>query len=125
MVDAGVGLVDVLRAAGALVAVVALVPLVARVLRRAGRVRGSRLLAVEERLPLARGAHLAVVRCGSRRLLVGVTERAVSLVSPLEEAGQAPAGAAPGGKEEQPAGRLLDFSARLAESLEKMGGAGR
>ncbi len=124
MVDAGVGLVDVLRAVGALVTVVALVPLVAWVMRRTGRVRGPRQLEVEERVPLARGAHLAVVRHGDRRLLVGVTEHAVSLVSELVDPDEALADAAAGG-DAPPPGRLLDFPARLAESLKKMGGAAR
>ncbi len=124
MVDAGVGLVDVLRAVGALVAVVALVPVTARVLRRTGRMRRPRLLEVEERVPLARGAHLAVVRHGDRRLLVGVTEHAVSLVSELVDPDEVPAGDA-SSPDEPPPGRLLDFPARLAESLRKMGGAAR
>ncbi len=123
MTEAGVGLVDVLRAAGALVLVVALVPLAAWVLRRTGRIRGPRLLAVEERVPLARGAHLAVVRHGERRLLVGVTEHAVSLVAELEE-DDAPA---PATEAEAPgaAPRTVDFPARLAESLRRIGGAAR
>ncbi|MBP7146489.1 MAG: flagellar biosynthetic protein FliO [Acidobacteria bacterium] len=95
---AGTGFLDLLRVGSALVIVLVLALLAARLARRGIGARGSRMR-VEERLVVARGTQLAVVAVDGRRLVLGVSDRAVSLLTeldPLEEPARAAAPAAAG-----------------------------
>jgi flagellar biogenesis protein FliO len=78
------GLVDVLRTFAALALVIAVVLLAGWLLRRQTSGRRGHLLEVEDRLPLARGVQLVVVSAEGRRLLLGVSEKTVQLVTDLE-----------------------------------------
>ncbi|NLT56682.1 MAG: flagellar biosynthetic protein FliO [Actinomycetales bacterium] len=74
------------RAVLSLVVVLALVVLVARLVRRSG-LRGPGVgLRVLDRVGLAREASLAVVEVGDRALLLGVTSHTVSLLTELDPA---------------------------------------
>jgi flagellar protein FliO/FliZ len=82
------GLLDLLRLAGALAAVVGLVWLFGRLAQRGGMVpRSSGSLAVRERIAVSRGVQLLVVAVDGRTLLVGVTGQQVNLVADLSQPG--------------------------------------
>jgi flagellar protein FliO/FliZ len=80
------GLLDLLRLAGALAAVVGLVWLFGRLAQR-GRIAtaGAGSLAVRERIAVSRGVQLLVVAVDGRTLLVGVTGQQVNLVADLSQ----------------------------------------
>jgi flagellar biogenesis protein FliO len=84
MTDGIPGLVDVARTFAALALVIAVVLVAGWFMRRHTGGRRARLLLVEERLPLARGVQLVVVSAEGRRLLLGVSEKSVQLVTDLE-----------------------------------------
>jgi hypothetical protein len=74
----------VARSLGGLLAVLALVWLLARVLRgRAGGARGPAGLRVSQRAGLGRRSGVAVVEAGTRRILVGVGEAQVTFLADL------------------------------------------
>ena len=52
-------------------------------LRRGAAGRGARRLSVEERMSVGRGTQLMIVEVDSRRLLVGVCEKSINLVTEL------------------------------------------
>jgi flagellar biogenesis protein FliO len=92
----------VARSLGGLLAVLALVWLLARVLRgRAGGARGPAGLRVTQRAGLGRRSGVAVVEAGSRRILVGVGEAQVTFLADLgdvtDEAEDAGGSARPAG----------------------------
>jgi flagellar biogenesis protein FliO len=84
MTDALPGLLDALRALAALALVLGLIVLTGWFLRRHAAHRGAGALAVEDRLALARGVQLVVVNAHGRRLLMGVSEKSVQLLTDLE-----------------------------------------
>lgn len=97
---AGPGLLDGLRVLGALAFVVVLAYLLARLARRSGMVTGAnRALRIVDRIAVARGSQLLLVEADGRRLLIGVAEKSVNLLTPL---GPAAAGetAEAGGEDE-------------------------
>ncbi len=127
MTDALPGLLDALRALAALALVLGLIVLTGWFLRRQAARRGAGALAVEDRLALARGVQLVVVNAHGRRLLMGVSEKSVQLLTDLEmdedvvalDDGRVTAPAAP-----QPAaaiaalaGRPADFTSWLAAKI--------
>ncbi|HHN73648.1 MAG TPA: hypothetical protein ENK10_00305 [Acidobacteria bacterium] len=67
----------------ALAVVLALIVIFGYLARRGGLRGGGRTLRVEQRLTLGRGAQLALVVAEGRRLLVGVSEQQITLVSDL------------------------------------------
>lgn len=77
----------VARSLGALVAVLALVWLIARVMR--GRTGGGRAATVQitQRIGLGRRTGVAVVEAGDRRILVGVGDAQVTFLADLGEVG--------------------------------------
>lgn len=77
------GFTDLARTLLGLVFVVSLVFVTAWVLRRKAGAQGASGLGLERRLVVGRGAQLLVVRAGERRLLVGHTERGLSLLTEL------------------------------------------
>lgn len=79
------GALDLLRLCASLAAVIGLVFLAARLLRRNGARGSVRQLAIEERLGIARGIQLLVVTARGRRLLLGVAEKNVSLLTDLDD----------------------------------------
>ncbi|MDH3285073.1 MAG: flagellar biosynthetic protein FliO [Acidobacteriota bacterium] len=85
--SAGPGLIDILRVAGALLIVAALAAALGLLARRGVRSPSTRRLQVCERLVLSRGVQLVVVADGERRLLVGVSDKGVNLVSELTAEG--------------------------------------
>ncbi len=124
---AGPGLLDLLRVAGALAIVLALA-LAAGVFVRRGGFGGARRgsLEIEERLSVARGVQLAVVRCGARRLLVGVSDKRVDLVAELDDEEIAAVEAVDTEKNEDGVRMPLGgFAVRLADALGRRGIAGR
>ena len=84
MTEALPGLLDALRALAALALVLGLIVLTGWLLRRQAARRGAGALAVEDRLALARGVQLVVVNAHGRRLLMGVSETSVQLLTDLE-----------------------------------------
>jgi flagellar protein FliO/FliZ len=97
MAEAGApGLLDLLRLAGALAAVVGLVWLFGRLAQRGGgAARTAGALAVRERIAVTRGVQLLVVSVDGRSLLVGVTGQQVNLVADLSRPDELGAPAAP------------------------------
>ena len=125
-VTAGPGLLDLLRIVGALVLVIGLALAVSVLLRRGGfRAAGRAQLRVDERLTLGRGVQLAVVTCGTRRLLVGVSDKRVNLVTELdtelgnEHESEHESAAEEAATTDPPA--LTGFAARLATALARNG----
>ena len=123
MTDAGAGpgLLDGLRVLGALAFVVVLAYLLARLARRSGMVTGAnRALRIVDRIAVSRGSQLLLVEADGRRLLIGVAEKSVNLLTPLgpsaagDEAGDETDAAAP-----EPAAPPIPttFAARLAQRL--------
>ncbi len=114
----GPGLVDVLRVAGALLIVVALATALGVLARRGVRSSSTRRLRVTERLALARGVQLVVVADGGRRLLVGVSDKGVNLVSELADEDALDEAVVPA---DEPVTELTpadeSFAHRLAEQL--------
>ena len=128
-------LAELMRVAGSLVLVAALVVVSGFVARRRMNRSASRSLRVDERLTLARGVQLALVAHEERRLLVGVCDKGVQLVADLG----VPESAAEESVEERSAEiegdrsatavagvRRVTFAERLAERLvAHLPGAGR
>jgi hypothetical protein len=120
----------VARSLGGLLAVLALVWLLARVLRgRAGGARGPAGLRVTQRAGLGRRSGVAVVEAGSRRILVGVGEAQVTFLADLgdvtdeadDAGGPGRAGPAAGVPTEPLAGRAT----AAAEAPDRRGGPAR
>lgn len=80
---AGPGVLDGLRVVAALAFVLALVVGLNWLLRRTTRLGRGRILTIEERLPVARGVQLVVVSAAGRRLLLGVGDKQVNLVTEI------------------------------------------
>ncbi len=121
----GPGLLDVLRVLAALALVSGVAVLVGNFMRRRGLGRSAgRTLRVDERLGVGRGVQLMVVEVEGRRLLLGVSEAKVSLVTELAEAEEVPAAA----EEAKPQDKLpnkfpstLDFAKLLASRMRSAG----
>ncbi len=79
------GVLELIRVGASLALVAALIVLCGWAMRRANAGRRRGLLAVEERVPLARGVQLVVVSAQGRRLVLGVAEKHVSLLTELDE----------------------------------------
>ena len=79
----------VFRVVASLLVVLAALALFGALLRKSSLAGRAGELAVESRIPVTRGGHLAIVRAGERRLLVGVTGAQVSLIAELDEATRA------------------------------------
>lgn len=119
MNDLGPSMTQMLQVAAALAMVIGLVLLLGFLLRRGLRRPGTRHLRVEERLSLGRGIGLAVVLADGQRLLVGVTDKTISLVSRLDVDSGAEEEQAP---ELPPRGRsplrpAIDFAKELASRI--------
>ncbi|RMG46418.1 MAG: hypothetical protein D6718_05650 [Acidobacteria bacterium] len=115
----GPGWGDILRTAAALLAVVALAVLFGRLARRGSVLGGrGRRLSVVERLPLTRSAHVVLVEDGERTLLLGVSEKGVSLIRDLGPSRSAAAHTSAAGGPHPGA-----FAARLAAALRERGRA--
>jgi flagellar biogenesis protein FliO len=114
------GLLDLLRLAGALTAVIGLVWLFGKLAQRGGvATRGSGSLAVRERIAVSRGVQLLVVAVDGRTLLVGVTGQQVNLVADLSQPGaiapqEAPQPASAPGTSTAPS-----LAERLADALRR------
>jgi flagellar protein FliO/FliZ len=112
------GLLDLLRLAGALAAVVGLVWLFGRLAQRGGvAVRGSGSLAVRERIAVSRGVQLLVVAVDGRTLLVGVTGQQVNLVADLTQPGATVPPEAPQPASVSPAPAAPGLAERIAGAL--------
>lgn len=83
---AGPGFLDLLRVMAALAVVLGLVVLAGWFLRRRPMAGRGRQLVLEDRLTLAKGVQVVVVATGGRKLLLGVTDRSVRLVTELQPA---------------------------------------
>lgn len=116
MAEASAGFLDLLRICGALVLVVGLVLLTSRLARRGLLTRNAKTMQVEERLPLARGVQAVVLKVEGQRLLVGVSEHGVQLVTELNSGAERIAVVEPAAAQTPPA---PSFSERLAALLRK------
>jgi flagellar protein FliO/FliZ len=111
-------LLDLLRLAGALAAVVGLVWLFGRLAQRGGvATPGTGSLAVRERIAVSRGVQLLVVAVNGRTLLVGVTGQQVNLVADLSHPGASVPQDAPQPAPATPAQAAPGFAQRLAAAL--------
>jgi flagellar protein FliO/FliZ len=77
-------MVSVVRTVVALLAVLAVMWLLARLVRRPARTAGGRRIDVVARTQLSRGAGIAVVRVGGRALLVGITDSQVTMLTEVD-----------------------------------------
>ncbi|MDQ7007284.1 MAG: flagellar biosynthetic protein FliO [Acidobacteriota bacterium] len=108
-----------LQVVAALAVVLGLVIALGYLARRGGLRSGRGVLRVEERLTLGRGVQLAVVVAQGRRLLVGVSERQVSLVSDLGEEEEKPGGVESEGSDlpDRPREGVASFAHELTRRL--------
>ena len=108
----GVGLFEFIRLAGGLATVLGLVLVVGWIARRKLPGSGARCLDVEERLALGRGAQLVVVRAENQRLLIGVVDKRIDVLTQLEQITGCESGEAEGDLDPAPA--VMTRSGRFA-----------
>ncbi len=128
MADAmSLGIADMLRVLAALAVVAGVIVVLGWLLRKGRRSGATRRLHVEERLNLSRGVSLMILGEGDRRLLVGVSEKGVSLVTELESRPRVEELALEAGSSIPPVTKglasTIDFAKVLAGRLKVRGGA--